>query len=274
MSTYPFIHYDSLLEDATTVTATSTDTGYLVSNITRRNLHQRWQMSSSQLTADQYITITLPSGQAADTIVISGHNLADASPFAVDLEHSPDGASWTSLGPWATPTNNRTWFQTFTSPGTKRYWRLRLVQPFDVAAYIGSMAIGLRLDFTEPMAPGFDTDNISLVTNQARTNIGNPVGSTTRYASQTIDIHVEEAGLNVTDFFAPTGVPSWDDFIRGCWANGRPFWFSWAGDVASSCRFCTVPDKAAWSAPYTSSTFRKLKFRFNAFVEEYGRNYA
>ena len=152
----PLIGYQTILDNATAViTATSTAAGSSLAHLYDYKSYTLW--TSGVTTTPQDIDIDLgASPAAADYIAIinstlpnEGHSIA----LFADSFTPPTTAIFSGV-----VTDRQVWYRTFTSPGSLRYWRLRLSSSggFDVAPALGQVMIGLKTELPYYLAPSFE----------------------------------------------------------------------------------------------------------------------
>lgn len=118
-----------LTTGASTLTATTTETDgdYDVDYIFNMLETNGWKAVDS--TDPHYINYDSGGGgEEADYWIISGHNLNTIG-ASIKLQYSTDNfaADINDAFDLFAPTNDRTFFKSFTSPGPKRYWRLKII---------------------------------------------------------------------------------------------------------------------------------------------------
>lgn len=131
----------SSLEASSTFEGTSVEYIY---NMLETN---RWQAADGQ--GPHYITFDAGADNAcpADYLAVSGHNLSTASAL-VTLQYSADGQTYQDAFAPFTPSSDNAFVKEFSSPGSFRYWRLRLedtsITPF---MYISIWGEKTELDY-------------------------------------------------------------------------------------------------------------------------------
>lgn len=102
-----------------TLTASSAASGFEAVNATTWDTYSAWQPTS---TSAQSYTIDLGSAASLDSFGIAGHNLFSCG-ATVELQHSPDGATWTTVVSAITVASDEPLFRRFAAV-SKRYWKL------------------------------------------------------------------------------------------------------------------------------------------------------
>lgn len=149
----PIILSDNLLDDAGTLSASDTDSGYSVNNLIDLRTYSFWQAANT--TDGKWIKIVLDGTAAADTIGIFGHNFYTAMVFTIKVEHSSNGTDWTAALTSADELkSDRAFVKTFTSPGAKKYWRISLntedASDFTAKPKAAIIMLGTRISFSYP----------------------------------------------------------------------------------------------------------------------------
>jgi hypothetical protein len=140
----PIFIYEGL-ESATLTASAGSDAGYPLTNLQDRRYATIWKSNAN--TDEQTLKAYFPAGKTVDTIFVANHNMGLAvgvPPGAVYLEHSWDGAEWTTVGPLSTADPSYTTFVADLYP----YWRLRWHKgsALGAAPQIGMLFIGARAD--------------------------------------------------------------------------------------------------------------------------------
>jgi len=290
-----FILYDSILEDGTlslTGAGSPTVVAGALANIIDRLTFTTATISLSSFRVD----CDLGSGNSAkaDTFAMTGHVYHRATGatalggFTLDVQWSDNGSSYTSV-PGVTPEakTDRTFIHSWDGDGSAhRYWRIAITDdgaiPDASSVKIATMALGLRLDIGY-MSDGFDDYGLSLKYEQARSRNGTFLGSTVSHVTQNVRLRLDQAGVANTFIFDKSvgeqsyhgSLPTWDHFVATCWAQGKPFWFAWTVDYVSNndnpthqgTWYAMPSKKARISAPFISSTRRKLNLDMDVLVE-------
>lgn len=157
-----------------TVTATSADASYPVSNLTTWNPAKMWKAAA---TGTVYVNVDAGALVDVDYFGVHVHNLTEKS-ATVKLQWSNDGATgWTDLTSALAKSSSEVIFRTFTSVN-KRYFRVEVAAPTSICS-IGLIAIGeyltMERGINAPFTPSnFDINNKQLV-NVSRGGI--PIGN-------------------------------------------------------------------------------------------------
>lgn len=128
--------------DEGTLTYSTQATGFNASNITDDATWNAWKPTAVAAS----VTVDFGSAIACDMLGISSHDMFTLS-ASFSLEHSPDGATWTTISASYTPTSNDDIIVCFVSTSA-RYWRFNLTGGL---AAIGVIKLGPKLAF--PSAP-------------------------------------------------------------------------------------------------------------------------
>jgi len=236
----PIILYDNRFEDGTP-TATDTETGYDVANITDLRTYTFWKAASS---GTKYITVNCASAKSADALGIVGHNLYTAS-ATISVESSPDNSEWTERLAGFVPPSDRALLKRFTSVSAQ-YWRVKIVTA-SVQAKIAVIILGVRVTMEKyPLAP-FDPMPQSIVAQQGISDEGNLLGVTIEF----IDIQIQAQFSNLTpSWVTNTFVPAWDVHLSLC----KPFFWAWdVENHATEVYFVQILARSALSMPYEAN---------------------
>lgn len=235
----PMILAENRLLDGTP-TATDTATGFDVLNLRDLRPFTYWQANSS---GTKYITVDCGTAKAADSLAMIGHNLytADAD---VSVECSADNFAAETIEALAafTPTSDRAFLKTFTER-TKRYWRIKIVTA-SVAAKIGVLLLGSRLDFPRYPVGNFDPTPEKVNGIAARSKAGHMIGATLKNVSYSIRADFRAL---LPSWIDGTFRPLWDSYL----SQLTPFFFSWDNENhPTDCRFVTIPEGFTLAMPY------------------------
>lgn len=213
LNAYPCLLYDNRFLDASP-TATDTESGYDVANVTDLRPYTWWQADDL---GTKYITVDCGSAKAADSLAVIGHNLYTAT-ATVSVEWSANGADWTEVLAGFTPADDKAFFKTWAS-ASKQYWRLKLVTAA-VAPRVAVALIGARLDFTRYPDGGFDPDGEEILADSSLSKAGYLLGSTIRFYQREMSVRFK--GLTpafIHDSFLPAYVAHLSLL--------KPFFFVW-----------------------------------------------
>ena len=203
------------LEDAT-LTATSTDSGFPLTNLQNRNPALVWK--SDVDTATQYLNIDFGSSRSCDTCIVDGTNFGDISATYIVLQYSSDAAftSPTQAGSFSVSSSSAEKLE-FTA-ASFRYWRIKFFDtiPFGIYPKIGNIFLGTRVEMTQPYDTGIEKSS-GFSTSQTRAIDG------TRYTSQLYNglkkYKIKFTNINETD---KTSINTLFEGIRGSYF---PFYF-------------------------------------------------
>jgi hypothetical protein len=132
--------------EGSTLTASTTATGdYSAAYIFNMLETNMWKAANT--TTPVYLTYDAGVGntKSADYIAMAGHNLSSIG-ASVTLQHSPDNSAWTDAFTAFQPATDRAFLKEFTSPGAKRYWRLKLTGALSAAPYVATCIWGLKTE--------------------------------------------------------------------------------------------------------------------------------
>ena len=201
------------LED-TTLTATSTDSAFPLTNLQNRNPALVWK--SDVATSSQFLNIDFGSARSCDTCIIDGTNFGDISATYIQLHYSNDNfVSATVAGSFSlTSSTQKLEFTT----GSYRWWRIQMFDtvPFTIYPKIGNIFLGTRVEMTQPYDTGIEKSS-GFSTSQTRAIDG------TRYTSQLYNglkkYKIKFTNINETD---KTSINTLFEGIRGSYF---PFYF-------------------------------------------------
>lgn len=239
VSPKPLLLYDNRFLDGTP-SATDTASGAAAANITDLRPFTWWIAASA---GTKYLTVDCGTAKAADSVGVTGHNLATAS-GAISVESSTDNATWTERFSAITPKSDRAFLIIFAT-ATARYWRIKIVTAA-VAPKIAVACLGVRMDFERYPAGPFDPAPETLHATQARSKAGHLIGAT--LANVSLEIGVDFKGLtgNWIDY---TFRPVWDAHLSLC----KPFFFVWdcSNRHGSEVYFVCIPEGFTLRMPYS-----------------------
>lgn len=234
----PIILAGNILEDAGSLEATNTATDYDVAHVIDRRPYTFWVAEDE---GTRYITADLGEAVAADCLGIAGHNFGTAA-AAVTLQHSANGSDWADAVAEFEPETDRALMATFTA-ATQRYWRLKIVTAA-VAARVGVLFVGARLDFPRYVQAGYDPAPETVHATSARSKAGHPLGATLRWVEHAISASFQ----NLTDAWVRASFkPVWDAHL----SRLEPFFWAWnLADFDEDVYYVQVPDGFTLALPY------------------------
>lgn len=199
-----------------TVTVSSEAVGYEKENAYDWLGFDWWKPTA---TGNEWIRVTFATAQAVDYFAVWGHDLADHG-SSIYLQYSNDGgAFWYPAGTTATPTDNNTIFQSFTSISAKD-WRIQVQNPTTIAAIAGLM-IGESLDMPRNVEIGYEVSSLAPIVKlkTARSESGVFLGGSKQ--SEGVEGAIKATSL------APAWVRSdWVPFLQHA-QTPKPFVWSW-----------------------------------------------
>ena len=209
----PFILYDNRFADADP-TATDTETDYDVLNLIDWRNYTFWQADSL---GTKYVKVNCGSAKSVDTLAIGGHNFFTSS-ATVSLESSTNDSSWTERLAGFTVLSDDVIVKTLAS-ASAQYWRLKIVTAA-IAAKMGILAAGVRLDFEKYLNLNFDPDHQEIVADTEISKAGFLLGTTVRYYPRSINVSFK----NLTAAWCKnTFYPAWVNHL----SLMKPFFFAW-----------------------------------------------
>jgi hypothetical protein len=220
MST-PNILYENRFEDSTSLTASDTDTGFAVSNITDWRTYTLWKANS---TGTHTITIdTEDTAASADTLGIIGHNLGSiGSTVSIQVSTNSSFDTETTVASAINPTSDdRLIYEEFVTTAVGRYWKMTINAPSTPFAKMGVAVLGNRMQFPdEPRSPVVPS-RTGIVADTRRSQQGNILGNVIKYKPVT-NQYTFPASETSTGFLLGDYETFWD--IHG--SELKPFFFA------------------------------------------------
>lgn len=209
----PIILADNRFLDGTP-TATDTAAGYDVLNIRDLKSFTSWKAASS---GTKYLTVPCSEPKWADTLAYAFGNLRAASAL-VSVEYSHDNSVWTEILAPFQFVSDRPRMVTFTRTRA-RYWRVKIVTA-SVAAQVGELMVGERIEFPYPPAAPFvpQDEGVEADTNRGKT--GTLLGTVVRYRPITLSPRFQNVSREWVETYY---VPFWEDWG----SNLSPFFWAW-----------------------------------------------
>lgn len=121
------IYYDDKVPTASVVSASSSDASYPVSRLGPLDIDRRTQWKAGA-TGTQYVRFVFPAALYVNGVAVLNHNAGTAGASSIEVQRSPDDATWTTVGSQTVPgyiDDNDYVLRTQT--GQYRYWRVRFV---------------------------------------------------------------------------------------------------------------------------------------------------
>ena len=201
-----------------TLTATSTASGYAVNNIYDMLETTLWKAANT--TTPMYLTYDAGSGntKTADYIAILGHNLYTAG-ATIDLQYSTDNfaADITSAFTAFAPTADTVILKEFTNPGAKRYWRLKITGTLLAAPSISTLIWGNKteLDYASASFDPYEQE-VKAAVNMSQG--GYVTGIHTQYSERSLSLRFDDVDaalyLKFKDWWDSSGLKNffvaWD----------------------------------------------------------------
>lgn len=247
------VAYNSILEDATALSATSTSGAFSVNNLKTWTEYDQWKGSGAGGT--YYLTVEQSGSVNCNYVGIYAHNLADEAGVAVTLEYSTDDFI-ADINTAATLTvSDGVIYDEFTQVGVKDYWRLKIVTSSLVPS-IGVLAIGLSVDLQRGMMAGFKPPLVQAYKEYTAISEGGLfLGRSTIQEAERLSITLK----NLT----PAWVRStYLDFVEH--AKNEPFFFAWDVDnYESEAAYCWT-DTQIDSPKYQDASFMSHTLKVKA----------
>lgn len=179
---FPVIGYKTNLRNAGAIlSATSTDTGFAVTDIKDFRAFKLWKAAS--LTSPQDIDLDLGASGAADAdyVTLVNHNLKAEGATLEVLADSTTPPTTQRLAPF-TPDSDAVDFRAFTAPGALRYWRFRIAKGggFANKIFAGELLCGMRTTLPEFADASFDPFMDQVEVSSERSEGGHYLGASLR----------------------------------------------------------------------------------------------
>lgn len=220
---FPFVCYNNIIRIVGAGGSIPTPaTGYDSADIYDFKPHTFWK--SNVLTSPQDFIMDLGgAAQGADYIALINHNMADSPNYDVTVYADTFTPPTTVRVAAYTPASNVIDLTLFTSPGSFRYWMVRLTNsaaPWTSAPFIGELMLGLRTTFTEYLSPTVDPYFTDVEVIGSRSIGGNYLGATERGKRHRGVIEFGPAGIARSEF-----TNTLNPFIETHAQRRRPFLF-------------------------------------------------
>lgn len=250
----PKIYYDTMMGSAgSTLAATSTATGdYSVAYLYNWLEVNSWKAANA--TTPMYITYDAGAGNTkqADYLAILGHNLKTTGATIV-LQYSTDNFTsdvndaFTAFAPSA----DTVILKEFTSPGAKRYWRLKITGTLSAAPYMAICIWGLKIELDYATA-SFDPYQQEVKATANITQGGYVAGIHTQYTERKLDLKFNDADATLYG-----KIKAWWD------SHGlKNLFIAWEITNNPNDVYLMRPDEK-FSNPFTSnSAFRDISLSF------------
>lgn len=216
-----FYYRNMLGQTNQVLTVTSSASGYPIENI--YNMFEADSWKANDTTDPCYITVdtNLCVLSTADYVAFSGHNLGTVN-ASVTLQWSTDAASWTDLFTAVMLRNDKTFLKEFTSPGAKRYWRLKITG-HDLAPQVSLLAFGLKTEL-DYATSSFDPHAENVQANVNLTQGGYVAGTHILYSERSMDLSFADVSLSVGTRYIGDGAYIGGGGITGQGADTVSVW--------------------------------------------------
>jgi len=246
----PFILWDNILGDSTTLTASTAVTGYSVDNLVDYRTHTFWA-GSGATTYTISIDLGASSDREANTIGVAAHNLYSIG-STLYIESSSDGASWVGRAT-VSCTSDDPHISTFAAV-TARHWRARINCQATSQPTIGVLSIGTHLNFPTPPIIGTSPmdQGIEAVSNHSQAGI--LLGNIIKY--HPMESNLAFAYVPTSFFRDATGAPAnYGVFWRSHGKYLRPFFIAFSQDTYPEHRYyMRLSEKQTYSQPLFDAT--------------------
>ena len=211
--TNPIIFYSNLLETAT-VTASSVEAGFPVTNLYDRRRYTYYKPGAS---ADFTVNIDFGAATTTTAISILGHNLGtETALFQLKTASAATMSGSTTLLSQAF-TSDLDYLTTWASAG-KQYYQISITGLNDSSLYIGQIFLGNHLEMQRQLQDGYDKDARKTEGQVVISEGGQFLGASYKYISR--DVSAEFRYLTqawVTSYL--------DDFLNNYYLKLKPFIF-------------------------------------------------
>ena len=257
----PLILHENIFATSTaTLTSTGTPaSGFPIANINdwRMGTAYRWKADG---TGDVHLDLDAGVGNTleADTVFVGGHNLGTGG-ATISVKADTFTPPTTARSSVMNPTTDLPFGETFTT-ADYRYWRISIYGTPSVAAQMGVVTVGRRIDYEAGALPDLDPYNRSSNVEPYINNNGSPIGVNVRSKTKrfTMNYGSGDPGMTRDTFFAPSsGISFDDDFLPHAVDSAKPFWFAWNIAIdADEIYLCRIEGPTV-AMPFVDSTLRR-----------------
>lgn len=232
----PFALFNNLVSaPGVTITASSSAAGFDPASVAQENTYQEWKAGSTSA----WLRVDFGSAKSLDTVALASLNLGTVG-AKVQVQHSLDAVSWSTLATSATLTDNWPIAVMTAAPISARYIRFNFDQtPLPSApVVVGVVSAGLRLDFPGWLAPDFTrpADALTVEAQPSRSLEGHYLGAIIRRKAGRLSPRLSPLSRAWTDanlaafrdhydaarpfFFAPSPAAFGGDLVYGWRGEG------------------------------------------------------
>jgi hypothetical protein len=209
----PIILFDNVYTLGTP-TATDTEIGYSVLNISDLKTYTWWQANSN---GTKYLAIDCSTAQTVNCLAVIGHNFFTSS-ATVSVESSVNGSDWTERLAGFTVTTDKA-FMKLISEVSARYWRIKIVTA-SIAPKVAVLFLGDRIDFAYPPDCPYFPYQIKAENTAQISKRGNVLGVLNDLAS-----------ISITPKFSNIDRSWFTTYLEDWYFNharyGKPFFYAW-----------------------------------------------
>jgi hypothetical protein len=222
-----------------TVTASSTASGYLASNITDWRPGAAFSWKANVTTSPATLSVTVAS-TSVDTIFIAGHNLGSQGK---DVTVSLTSPSSVSIGTIASTWGTKYWMAGFsTATGTTFTLSLAASGGFASAPQIGVVVLGKALEMPMGIQQGHDLKGWRPEREESFSETGFPLGANFTSSRRRLSLEWPEPGFSNSEFWTKS-FPNFDVDFRAHAAQ-NPFAFGYDLAVDNVGLFCLLRSAA------------------------------
>lgn len=219
-----------------TVTASSTASGYLASNIADWRPGAAFSWKANAATSPATLSVTVAS-TSVDTIFIAGHNLGSQGK-TVDVKLTSPGA--VTIGSIPSTWGLNYWMGSFsTQTGTTFTVSLEASGGFGSAPQVGVLVLGRALEVPMGIQQGHDLKGWRPEREESFSETGFPLGANFTTSRRRLSLEWPEPGFSNTDFWTKATFPNFDKDFRAHAAQ-NPFAFGYDLAVDNVGLFCLL----------------------------------
>lgn len=257
---YPVILWDSILRNTgATVTATSTDTGYSIASASDYLAWKEWKSGVLTSPIDIDIDLGASGSDNADSLALINHNLTTLGATVTVYADATTIGTTTAQAAY-TPTYDDVDLKTFTAPGNRRYWRIRIAHaspPFSAKPFIGEVFLGMRTTLPEFLDSATDPFFRQTEAGVEHSEGGHYLGAILRGQTHRQDLGVSSVGIARS--FWTSDLKAFD---QNHLSRMRPFVFQIDADDADFSRpFYLVKGEGGVSRSAIGGVWSRLGFR-------------
>jgi hypothetical protein len=274
MASNPWIMWENILPDATTVTEQRAAVdGWPLTNAYdwRPGTAYRYALTGSLLAFNSY-DFGAGVTKEPDTIIVGPYKTDGTRPVK-HVRKSDNGIAWsnaTQIGVFVGTGAGATFASTtWSGKGDHQYWGFQM----DAGAnrQVGIVALGRVFEIGVGGLPSsFEPFPDKVQAERVMSHSGYPLGANVNSIERTFTLDISNPGLSVSTFHEPASGLTWQDFLDHAQRDGKPFFFCWnpGSDYPSAgyqnsiflCRLISAPTPIEWT-----TARRGLTMTFSAY---------